>query len=111
MCALSPPAFLPSSFLPAAQPMENIALVRYFPGPSRFQFPSAHKAQHNSLELWDYIPGTAQGCVQSVCTTMAPDQLQLNPVLLILTALKTLADTMQAKSLHPNPPPKNSQLQ
>lgn len=59
----------------------------------------------HSLELWDYTPGIAQGSLQSVCTPMAPDQLQLNPVLLILTAMKTPADIIPAKPLHPNPSP------
>lgn len=74
VCTLSPPAFLPSSFLSAAQPMDNIALIRYLPGPFRFQFPSAHDAHH---PLFGAMGLHTQHCsgVHSVCAAVAPDQL------------------------------------
>lgn len=85
--------------------MENIALIRYFPCPFRFQFPLLIKPTTHPLELWDFIPGIAQGCIQSVCTAVAPDQPQLNPVLIIPTAVKPLTGTTQLNLSTPIPPP------
>lgn len=66
VCTLSPPAFLPSSFLSPAQQIENIALIRYFPCPFRFWVHSAHDAHHPPFGAGTGIPppGIARGCIQ-----------------------------------------------